>query len=469
MVSRANPEHIEQHSTRQTAQRVVESRSERNAHVAAQGRAEYSRSLFGDARLHGRGNQSVQVAMMQQMQQTYGNRAVQRFMQSGRQPMPLQRDPTKPGWSGTTGPNAGETRSAKPGDSIRRIPLDGLTKGYQKEGKHGHTAESAAGRAIVLMPQSLDVNKPVEVLLHLHGWGVGYRLRTKPHEDNIKGLEQDTVRDVAIDKTQAQLEASGRKQMIGVLPQGGTHSEFGDKFNSDDYLRDLFRRLEEIGVWPKGKDLEKSISNVVLSGHSGAGGTILGIESNKGMVRDKSRLPNRIGRLAEVVLFDAINGEGQLKQVTIWALAQLNADLKASEAQGTPDEQVKYIQSTGMRFRAYYTPSSIGPKQEKKDGKKVWLDEEKKKPKFILNDDGTPKMFGYAVDYPKLKTAIDNWFSARAKETVGGKKAHNSDVLAAMRANYEVSPVAKGVRHEQIIGANDKLKEALGALPAAKP
>ncbi len=41
----------------------------------------YPASLLADTRLNGRGNEPVRVALMRQMQQTYGNRAVQRFLQ----------------------------------------------------------------------------------------------------------------------------------------------------------------------------------------------------------------------------------------------------------------------------------------------------------------------------------------------------------------------------------------------------
>jgi hypothetical protein len=41
-------------------------------------------SLLGSSVLNGRGNGPVKIALMQQMQQTQGNRSVQRFMQSRR-------------------------------------------------------------------------------------------------------------------------------------------------------------------------------------------------------------------------------------------------------------------------------------------------------------------------------------------------------------------------------------------------
>src|ERR1043165_5083012 len=44
----------------------------------------YPSTLLNDPRLKGRGNGSVRTALMLQMQQTYGNRAVQRFLQQSR-------------------------------------------------------------------------------------------------------------------------------------------------------------------------------------------------------------------------------------------------------------------------------------------------------------------------------------------------------------------------------------------------
>jgi hypothetical protein len=50
-------------------------------------------SMLGDLRLAGRGNSSLRAAAIQRMQQTHGNRAVQRFIQrtSATQTMPVQR------------------------------------------------------------------------------------------------------------------------------------------------------------------------------------------------------------------------------------------------------------------------------------------------------------------------------------------------------------------------------------------
>ncbi|HYP21545.1 MAG TPA: hypothetical protein VEY08_15855, partial [Chloroflexia bacterium] len=51
----------------------------------------YSPTMLGSRQLNGRGNAPVRIAMMQRMQQTHGNRAVQRFMQRSMSPVAIQR------------------------------------------------------------------------------------------------------------------------------------------------------------------------------------------------------------------------------------------------------------------------------------------------------------------------------------------------------------------------------------------
>jgi hypothetical protein len=364
----------------------------------------------------------------------------------------VQRDDPKPGWSGVadTSPN----KTTKDIGGIRRIPIEGLTQGNQDAAPdpEGSTSEAANGRAIVLIPVALlDPAKPpasVELLLHLHGWGIGWRTRSKAGPE--KGMGAGTVRDEALNKIEAQLEASGRGQMMAVLPQGANKSQFGEKFNSDAYLKDVFDRLVAMKIWPAAP----KVGNLVLAGHSGAGATL------SEMLKDKSRLPSTIGRLAEVVLFDAINGPVELKKTTEWVLAQLDTEAKAIAGESTKEKQLDFVTNKGMRFRGYYTPKYW--KQATKDGEKLWLDPPtNKKPQYILDEDNKPKWFGYGVQYEKLKADIDAWFAALEK-----KKVLDPEVFAKLRANYEVKQVGSGVTHEGVIGSG-KLQEALGGLPSA--
>lgn len=73
---------------REHSERSKVQRAERHAEGANAGQggletapAALSGSMLGDPRLNGRGNAPVRVAMMQRMQRTYGNRAVQRSLQ----------------------------------------------------------------------------------------------------------------------------------------------------------------------------------------------------------------------------------------------------------------------------------------------------------------------------------------------------------------------------------------------------
>ncbi|MBF6613436.1 MAG: hypothetical protein IVW55_09950 [Chloroflexi bacterium] len=49
--------------------------------------------LIGSARLNGRGNEPVRIAMMQRLQSTQGNHAVQRFLQRAQSEATIQRTP----------------------------------------------------------------------------------------------------------------------------------------------------------------------------------------------------------------------------------------------------------------------------------------------------------------------------------------------------------------------------------------
>lgn len=68
----------------------------------------------GDTRLAGRGNSIVRVAMMQSMQQTVGNRALQRFLQQAAQSAQQQDDPNHASGAVAALPNRGAAVQRKP-------------------------------------------------------------------------------------------------------------------------------------------------------------------------------------------------------------------------------------------------------------------------------------------------------------------------------------------------------------------
>ena len=122
-------------------------------------------------------------------------------------------------------------------------------------------------------------------------------------------MTEGQVRDLAVDKTEAQIEASGR-DVVGILPQAaGSQSEFGN-FTTDSYVKHVFAALTSLKVWDK----LPQIRGVVLSGHSGAGNVLTP------MLDKSERLPEK---LEEVILFDALNWDYQVGHVWHWLERQL--------------------------------------------------------------------------------------------------------------------------------------------------
>ncbi|HYO48390.1 MAG TPA: hypothetical protein VEW94_00955, partial [Chloroflexia bacterium] len=68
----------EQYISRHAVQRAAHLRQE---HASVQDKPSYSGAMLGNGALRGRGNGPVQIALMTEMQQTHGNRAMQRFLQ----------------------------------------------------------------------------------------------------------------------------------------------------------------------------------------------------------------------------------------------------------------------------------------------------------------------------------------------------------------------------------------------------
>jgi hypothetical protein len=91
-------ERVEQDKVRQVEHDVANHTMALAGAVGPASAVAYSGGLLGDARLSGRGNAPVRAAVMQRAQQTYGNRAVQRFLQRSQPawPTPLQREDAPP-------------------------------------------------------------------------------------------------------------------------------------------------------------------------------------------------------------------------------------------------------------------------------------------------------------------------------------------------------------------------------------
>ena len=348
------------------------------------------------------------------------------------------------GWRGKDVVTAGYGWNAdeRPVGGIRRIPLEGLAEGIQtkkatrwvwddrKAGK-GHpedestevslSTEKAQGRAIVLVPDALDATSPIEVIVFLHGYTedtgrpfAGWRALTKPApakpKSKVEQLRQGTdskdvapVRDVALDEAAQQLEASGQKQTVIVLPQGGLHSQFGKtgraNFNAGTYVPEIVTRLHKEGVWKNAQkkpvDKEPGVRRVSMAGHSGAGATLAGMASGAG---------GSSAVTGDLVLYDAINGPGELAAFKAWARKRLDEALVViKDPSITTEATLTYLRGA-QKLRGYFTS-------------------------------------GYASAYVKLDDDIRDWFAAHAAEL--------GSWASCLRANFSLTPI--GLHHEELM------------------
>jgi LAS superfamily LD-carboxypeptidase LdcB len=345
--------------------------------------------------------------------------------------------------------------------STWRIPVGGLTQGNQRDDTQDiaswdnaskrakdYTDESAIGRAVVLAPDALKAKASAQqaakdkqiadVMVFMHGNGIGYRQRST--SNGKKGMEKGTVRDVEVDRMSEQLEAAARKNgrpIVGMLAQGAYRSQFkpkydlnfGNNFNGDDYIKD---------VWSKTNALKDATQGrVILAGHSGAGNTLAPMLNNA--VNDKGELKSEAEmkkagiptNLAEVVLFDSINGDGQRWQVERWLKAQISKDMKALA--GATDQEA-YLKEHMMRFRGYYS-----------------------------QDSGY-----YGKSYKDLKKNIAAEITRQVALAKKEKRPIDPKIEKLLRENYVegIQEVDTGEKedHEYLMGSG-KLEEALGALP----
>src|SRR5262249_38298240 len=117
----------------------------------------------------------------------------------------LQRDPTL-GWDPTKA-NKGfkRTRHTSPnrtlekdGVKLRNVLINGLKHGLTEQDTNdagGEAVEDTIGKAVVWMPEVLKPKDPIQVLLHLHGFGTGYRELTRDKSDYAHVLRAGETRD----------------------------------------------------------------------------------------------------------------------------------------------------------------------------------------------------------------------------------------------------------------------------------
>ncbi|HKT05879.1 MAG TPA: M15 family metallopeptidase [Rugosimonospora sp.] len=312
--------------------------------------------------------------------------------------------------------NAGA--KAVPGTRMNRVPVSGLTEGNQGRYRSGASAEltteRADGRAIVVVPADLKPGRAVDVLLHLHGYAedAGTRPYAGWRQRKATGTAADnTVRDVALDQIEQQLQAGGDTQLIGVLPQGGDRSQFGADPDAPYQMQMDAYVTEVLGMLATDKVVAAplTLGRVILSAHSGGSHTIV-----EAMDRDlHGKGPEdggTPGKLRELVLFDAINKGSkkrpELSVVTRWIESHLDADLAALTAPKATDRGRTDYLATSLVFRGFFSS-------------------------------------GYAGKYKKLQASIDAWFGRHAAEL--------GAFAEPLRAHYQTIPVAEGLAHEEIL------------------
>jgi len=236
------------------------------------------------------------------------------------------------------------------------------------------TKESARHMAVVLVPDDLyklekdkvdTIDKPVQVLLHFHGWGfrkgdpyAGYRI------GKDKG---GTVRDVDQEHLEQQIGAFVKDKgflTVGVLAQGVEMSDFG-AIPTFEYIRDVLLK-SKVPALAKVANDEKYC--VVLSAHSGGGSTqvIPMLGRSEAETADRSRLASQTagkdGRVVNklqpvnlIVLFEALNGSGDVRAVTNWVRKQIDRLVPALKAAASPSDATARAELAATpKLRGYY-------------------------------------------------------------------------------------------------------------------
>jgi len=340
------------------------------------------------------GHSQSGVHSLLELQRIHGNTFVQRLVRNApliTEVVARQPKPPDPGWSDapkkglnelvtTVDENGNIVTGKAASKGVWRVPVEGLSGGYQGTDK-GPAFESPKGKAVALIPNIViptapeNVKKiPVDVLLHLHGHGVGYRELEPGKSENLKVLKAGQLRDIELYQMEQQLlshvKASNRL-LIAVLPQGSERSNFGAlSSNSDAYLTEVFAKLV-----PKYLPNGAMPGRVIVSGHSGGGPTAMAVAA-------------KAGKRTDVLLFDAINfacvkEEKKVDGKTVigkdgnpemvckspkvctskeygtarqWVTKKIDADIKSLDGK-TEAQQIIELKTNGTRFRGYTSAS----------------------------------------------------------------------------------------------------------------
>lgn len=322
------------------------------------------------------------------LQHSAGNAAVTNMLRRQQQvPRPVQREEV--GWKDARKAHGAWNVGKAEVTGIWRYPLQltgvGMKGRWLKPGSTSAqlTSESAQHRAIALVPEHLSEKDKVTVLLHFHGYaekaGRPYAGWREHAEDASHPERSHTVRDVALDRIEQQMNATGDDQILGVLPVGGERSEFSsdadayNTFSGAAYLDEVIKKLVEVGALTHKVD----IAGVILSAHSGGGFTVSSMldAANAARAGQKPRSRSTAGaRIAEVALFEAINNSDDYKKVKAWVEGEMNA-LANVVAGGQPAADKRAAIDRAPRFRAYYGRHYVDNHVELRQAIRSWYDQ----------------------------------------------------------------------------------------------
>jgi hypothetical protein len=286
------------------------------------------------------------------LQRMTGNRAATQLLRAPVNDPPEGVNPGVALPTGTTTPDACtvKVRAGQVGN-VDRVLLDGLP-GSQGRGwddgaaDKGHIAVTGKGprghrgRAIAIVPHGMKGDRPVSVVVHLHGMDIySYKGSSGMRETG------DRPEDVKYFQIPQQLEAFTKKhpeaRVVVLMPLGvtaGGMSKFGiDDF--DDFDAYLDAALGQLGL--SGKN-----GTLYLSAHSGGGFTISGLASNV------SWHPKRY-RFGGVFAFESVHDT----DIDAWQRlirGHLGADLaELRKRRRVAGAQLDYLHNEGFRFAAF--------------------------------------------------------------------------------------------------------------------
>jgi hypothetical protein len=362
------------------------------------------------------------------LQRGAGNAAVTQLLRRDKQGDP----PRAGGWNETTREVAG----------TKRVPVEGITAGNQDADVKSQSAEGAAGKAVVVVPDSVDVKANPDVLLFFHGMGnLGFRERKTA--DASRG-PAGTVHDVEVDRIEQQLAHSG-KNVIGVLPQGTSAATFGIA-DPQAYVTEVLGKAAALLSVPA-----ITQGRIVVSGHSGGGRPAVAAAAK--LTAKAPATDDEWFNQPPLFLFDGINGPNECNTIGDLVERWLDADLVRLKASKDPDALLKRraikLRSTHTNS-ALYTATNLGGKYETEVPDGV---DENKKPK-------TKKVTIAIAPEKSLKGRIDGWLN-RHKGELG-------TLAAPLRAQYDVPDQAVSGSHEATVGTGTLETDAAkrGTAPA---